>query len=699
MLLLFPALIATVLVLGAGLTLAAAGASMALASGSTILLIALAATLAIAALQLLWTLRWPFLVFGVLVPIGIGGLILTCLIWGVLTRDQHVWQLRDASAQHRAIVLTDPSGTEIGTLSLGLIAGTGQQPGYLARDITAEAVPAIWWTCAVWWEDRGLRAAWHVGGVDLLGVLRGYRATFTSRREGGSTLSEMIGRELLELRPHPSAPLWEELPRKLTAWSYGPAVHALFPDEPQLARAAATYLPLVIGARGSRFGPELHGLTLASAMVFGKSPDQLDAAEAALLAAAIKLPVVMAPADSASGTAAAERRFTYLRARADRCLANAPMPQGIDRDEARSRIQRLPVPVLDRAARLSAAPAAMLAVPAVLTREVGPDWHGRVASVQVPRMPTGFQNTFAAAVHEIERRADGLEVPMWDGPNHALVLGAVADADGRLILEIGNAGASLAAAGPQPIASLGKIAAAIVLGHHDRPGSVYRDPAGHTLTALDAFAQSAGPPILARLAQHPEAEAQAAFAALGWPAPPAGSARYNATDGTLEVRPDQVLRAAIALTSVLSGHPAPARLPTSVTRIVLTDGRLLSPVQPALPIEPLLAQLDPMARTFVARVLGAPITRGTLRKLATVAAAPGVSDTWGKTGTGNAADGRRTRVMWQVGGLVYRGHPLSFLLLVAGTNRHPLGHVGSSTLTPLTELLLRTAFRISEERR
>ena len=113
-----------------------------------------------------------------------------------------------------------------------------------------------------------------------------------------------------------------------------------------------------------------------------------------------------------------------------------------------------------------------------------------------------------------------------------------------------------------------------------------------------------------------------------------------------------------------------------------------------LPIELLAARLGPQAQDFVASVLAATVRQGTLRKLAVVAAAPGVGHIWGKTGTGNAADNQRTRVIWQVGGLEYRGQPLSFLLLVAGTNHRPLGHVDSSAMTPLTGLLLRTAFQI-----
>nr|WP_294546233.1 hypothetical protein [uncultured Rhodopila sp.] len=126
---------------------------------------------------------------------------------------------------------------------------------------------------------------------------------------------------------------------------------------------------------------------------------------------------------------------------------------------------------------------------------------------------------------------------------------------------------------------------------------------------------------------------------------------------------------------------------------------MVQPDEAALPIEALAALMRPPVRGFVGAVLSAPVTQGTLRKLAVVAALPGVDHMWGKTGTGDAADGRRTRVVWQVGGLLYRGRPLSFLVMAAGGNRHPLGRIESGAITPLTGLLLRTALHLSGDGR
>lgn len=696
MALLLPALLAAALVLAMGVPFFAAAGAVAFTESATLIGAGVTAAALLLAFRLAWAARWPAILLGVLVPVAIVASIAMCLAWGWLRLGHHTQELRIEAARHRAIVLTSPVGDQPRAIPAGLLAGKSRVPAYVA--IAPSNVPPVWWTCAVWLEDRSLHEPWHFTGVDFRRVLGAYLASLISRREGGSTIGEMIARELLELRPRPSAPIWEELPRKLASWSYGPAVHALFPDDARLAQAAATHLPLVIGARGSGFGPELHGIARSAEAVFGKSAERLDAAEAAILAAAIKRPVLMAATDSAIGRAAAERRFTFLRARADRCLANAPQFTEPERFAARAALSRLPVPVLSRAARPSVAPATLYTLPATLGHMAGPDWRERVASVRTSRLPAGFPTTFAAAVREIERRAGiDLEVPLWDGPDHAVVLAAVVNAKGETIVEIGNAGASLATAGAQPIASLGKIVAAIALGAQDRADSVYRDAQGHPVSAREAFGRSLGPPILARLAHHSDADTGAIFAALGWPVPPSGEARYNAVYGTTEVRPDLVLRAALALTGVLTGYPAPTPVPHATTAITLIDGTVLYPEAAILPIEPLAARLGPRARSFVATVLAAPVNQGTLRKLAVVAAMPGVDHMWGKTGTGNASDNHRTRVIWQVGGLVYRGEPLGFLVVVAGTNHRPLGHIDSGAMTPLTELLLRTAFRIGRD--
>ena len=637
--------------LAAGSALAVGGAGAVLALGLPLL-----------ALLLLWRVRWLAVLVVLVGPLLLVAIAAGCLLWGELVRGHHVEVLQAAIEQHRGLRVTDRAGRAVAVIPLRVGSSS---PAYLALPLGPEAVPPVWWHCAAWLEDRSLHAPWHIAGVDLLGVVRAYKMSLIRRREGGSTIEEMVARELLDLHPHPRAPVWQEVPRKLTSWSYGPAVHHLYPDEASLAGAAATWLPLVVGSHGSRFGTELHGLARASGVVFGKPPETLDAAEQAVLAAAIKWPVVV-PADSPAGLQVAAARFALLRTRAAYCLAGAPLPPGTDRAAALARLSILSPPASAQPATQPAiATASLFATPTTLGRVLGSGWRQRVTGVQVSRLPPQFPARFIATLHMIERRASGLQIPLWDGPDHAQVLAAVAGADGALVLEIGNDGASVVGFGPQPIASLGKIAAAITLGAHNSARTVYRAPDGPAMTATEAFAHSASAPIFARLAKLPDSEVAGAFQALGWPVPPPGSARYNAAFGAIEVRPEAVLRATVALTGALARQRLAVPLPHAVSNITLADGRTVQPAPSPLPDDVLNERLTPKTRGFVATVLHAPIASGTMRNLADLESRPGVAHLWGKTGSGNAADGSRTRVMWQAGGLMFHDQPFGFVLLVA----------------------------------
>lgn len=159
-----------------------------------------------------------------------------------------------------------------------------------------------------------------------------------------------------------------------------------------------------------------------------------------------------------------------------------------------------------------------------------------------------------------------------------------------------------------------------------------------------------------------------------------------------------VLRAAIAITGILAGTPAPAPLPHAATHITAVDGAVIPVTADPLSSNALVALATPRVRAFAANVLAAPLHDGTLRGLAWLTRLHGVVHSWGKTGTANAADNIRTRVVWQVGGLVWRGHKLSFLLLVAGSNETPLGYLVSSNMTGLTDILLRAALHAEGEK-
>jgi hypothetical protein len=655
-------------------------------------------------------------------PLLLYALVAGMLGWGVLVEGEREEALRTAAVRSRAIELVDDrSGLAFGILPASLTRLDQPQPGYSALHLGPEEIPPAWEVCLRWYEDRHLDSPWHIAAVDLWGLLRAYYMKFLGRREGASTLGEMVGRELRAEHPNTKRALHEELPRKLASWRDGPALTSLFPGD-SVVEAAAVHLPLVIGLRGSSFGAEVHGLGLAAQTVFGHRLDTVApsqaAAEAALFAAAVNRPLALARADDPGGQAKARRRFDWLKARADNCLQHAPFPDGFDRAAARDRLAALSLPSLAPSSATAAktgsaanAPereavhrlgAAITGIPPELRRIVGDDWRERVARAHVNGTvaPPALVAAFAAAVRRIgQQHVATLAVPLWEGEDRPAVAAVVADGQGRLLVEITNADGGIAAIGAQPIASLGKIAAALVLGRTDAPHARYcLDQAGcaSSLGATEAFAYSHSPAILRRLTRHSEAEAQAAFAALGWPAPPAGAARYDAAYGTVEVRPAQVLRAAIAITNTLAERGQPAPLPHLVTRVELRDGTRLDPADEALDPAPLATAMTPPVRRFVEAVLRAPYEGGTLHNVGWLRSQPGIEHLWGKTGTGDGGDGR-TRVLWQVGGFVYRGRAMSFLVLIAGSNRAPLGRIQARAVSPLTTIIVRHALRDAEE--
>ena len=175
------------------------------------------------------------------------------LIWGRLTRDARQSVLADAWRQHHAIALYDRQDRPAGVLPPSLMAAGGVAPAYVAPVTPDDAIPPLWWSCAVWLEDRHMAAPWRIDGVDAAAALRGY-VNLVTHREGGSTLPEMNDRTLRDLTPHPSAGVLAELPRKLTAWADAPALTRLFPTQADVARATATLLPRDATAEQDRPG-------------------------------------------------------------------------------------------------------------------------------------------------------------------------------------------------------------------------------------------------------------------------------------------------------------------------------------------------------------------------------------------------------------------------------------------------------------
>jgi hypothetical protein len=451
------------------------------------------------------------------------------------------------------------------------------------------------------------------------------------------------------------------------------------------------------------------------------TPALLSDGQQALFSAAINRPIWLASLDSKEGLALAQERLDRLKRRARGCLLKAEFGKGFDRKTAMTQLDAITLPILrpdldgdqagaehpEREATEAFGWPALSDLPNIFARTAGANWRDTVKSARLSTSPStaGLATEFATVVGQIEKdNATKLSRPLWSGDDHALVIGATVDERGIIVAQVSNAG-SLAEFEPQPIASLAKLVAAIVRAPADTSQSRYvcppspECPQGGSYSAGEAFAHSKSATVFARLARgNSEIQVRDSFDALGWPEPQAGSARYDAAYGTLEVRPLLVLRGAAALNAILNNRPTAMPVPHFDTEIALTDDRVLTPDQSPLEPQQLIKLLaTPHSRNFVATVLQAPIDSGTLRGLSAAVRETKATRYWGKTGTADSADRNSVRVVWNLVGISVNRHEFTTLVLVVGSNGKPLGTgFEASAITPLTAVMLRHATHTAE---
>jgi hypothetical protein len=587
--------------------------------------------------------------------------------------------LRRRIEHTRAIQLFDVEGRPVGILPAAYDSERADAP-YLAVHMRPVDVPTIFWECVKWLEDRDINEPWVIFGVNFRRLGAAVLSKAIGKRDGASGLAEMVDRSIANTPPRPRQNLFYELPRKISSWHELPALSQIFPDEEALKAAVATHLTILTPTPEARFGGgEIHGVTLAAALI-GKRPEELTEAEQALFAAGLNLPLSI-------GSAGTWRK---ARERADYCLANAPFGEAFDRDRFRKELAQImppqrPLrhPAADAAARLGGRTAALVRE---LKSAVGQDWPQRVASIRLSlRQPlAGLPERMRDAAREVERQQAGrFAVPLWSGDDAAFIYGAVADSDGNIV-SVSNADFDLGTA-QLPIGSLGKIAAALALSETDAPNAAI----------LSAFAHSRGPPIMRRLHRIPATNVTRAFAALGWTLPPGQSPKRLAINGAVEIEPDAVLQAMIALNDLIAGsRSSPVSLAGLVREATLIDGQLITPPEPTtLPVDTLRNILTPRAAAYTKAVLGMPLKSGTMRVVGKALKKNRATHAWGKSGTADVGSGgigvSPTRALWHAGGFTVAGRRLSFVLVVASRNGiKPLGFVQSPAIAPMTIALL-----------
>jgi membrane peptidoglycan carboxypeptidase len=168
------------------------------------------------------------------------------------------------------------------------------------KSIPVREVPDHYWQCLVYHEDRNLGGVLNPFGIDLPGVLKipfsTVRRSIAAKRlvlgVGGSTLAMQFVRVIYKTPPGVHEGALVKLKRKLGEWWLAPVVYRELTeggDNTALKQWAANHLWLAQRTGGS----PLHGIELASRIVFGKETADLSIAEQFVLASAVNRPIIL----------------------------------------------------------------------------------------------------------------------------------------------------------------------------------------------------------------------------------------------------------------------------------------------------------------------------------------------------------------------------------------------------------------------
>ena len=167
------------------------------------------------------------------------------------------------------------------------------------KSIPVRETPPLYWQCLVYQEDRYLGSWLNPFGIDLLGVLKIPYSTVVrslalrrpSLGVGGSTLPMQFVRVIYNTPPHSNEGGVTKLRRKLSEWWLAPVVYRELTrgDDTPMKQWAANHLWLAQRTGGA----PLHGVELASRVVFGKDAGELSVAEQFVLASAVNKPIIL----------------------------------------------------------------------------------------------------------------------------------------------------------------------------------------------------------------------------------------------------------------------------------------------------------------------------------------------------------------------------------------------------------------------
>jgi penicillin-binding protein 1A len=220
--------------------------------------------------------------------------------------------LRYDAERWLATAIYDAKGNFVGTFdprldSLRDVNYTGEAidlGDYIAnpdhKSIPVREVPEPYWQCLVYHEDRNLGGLLNPFGIDLVGVLKiplsTLRRSIAQRRlvlgVGGSTIPMQLARVIYKTPPSASEGALVKLKRKFGEWWLAPVIYRELTrdgSDRMLKQWAANHLWLAQRTGGA----PLHGIELASRIVFGKEAKDLSIAEQYVLASAVNRPIIL----------------------------------------------------------------------------------------------------------------------------------------------------------------------------------------------------------------------------------------------------------------------------------------------------------------------------------------------------------------------------------------------------------------------
>jgi penicillin-binding protein 1A len=176
--------------------------------------------------------------------------------------------------------------------------------GYTAnpdhKSIPVKDVPADYWQCLAYHEDRYIGTWLNPYGIDLQGVLKipysSVKRTIASKRPslgvGGSTLPMQFARVIYKTPPSSAEGSFTKLKRKISEWWLAPVIYHVLTkggDQTPLKQWAANHIWLAQRTGGA----PLHGVEMTARILFAKEAKDLTTAEQYVLASAVNKPVIL----------------------------------------------------------------------------------------------------------------------------------------------------------------------------------------------------------------------------------------------------------------------------------------------------------------------------------------------------------------------------------------------------------------------